>query len=118
VLVAAEAAYIELVKARRAKDAAAATGERLGEAKARARQDSAAESDPQTSALRHGVDRVRVEDSSGLDTFIRQYTAGSGPTARPVGQFNNTCRGEHANMVIGVDSVTGRPAGRVASLDR
>jgi transposase len=65
VLVAAEAAYVELVKARRAKDAAAATGERLGEAKAKARQDCAAESDPQTSALRHGVDRVRGEDTLG-----------------------------------------------------
>ena len=65
VLIAAEAAYVELVRARRVRDAAAATGERLGEAKAKARHDSAAESDPQTSALRHGVDRVQVEDTPG-----------------------------------------------------
>jgi hypothetical protein len=63
VLLQAEAAYVALVRARRAKDAAAANGERLGEAKAKTRQDSAAESDPQTSALRHGVDRVRLNST-------------------------------------------------------
>jgi transposase len=62
--VGAEVAYVALVRARRERDAAAATGVR-GEAKARARHDSAAESDPQTSALRHGVDRVRGNDTLG-----------------------------------------------------
>jgi hypothetical protein len=65
VLVQAEAAYTALVEARREKDAAATTGERLREVKARARHGSAAESDPQRSALRHGVDRVRINDTPG-----------------------------------------------------
>ena len=58
-----EAAYITPVAARRKMDAVAADGERLHEAKARAWQGCVAESDPQTSALRYGVGRVRVEDT-------------------------------------------------------
>jgi transposase len=63
VLAQAEAAYVTFVAARQRKDAVAANGERLSEAKAGARQSCAAESDPQTSALRYGVDRVRAEDT-------------------------------------------------------
>jgi hypothetical protein len=74
VLVQAEAAYTALVEARTEKDAAAATGERLRSFKARARHGCAAESDPQVSALRHGVNRVLLNDTPpprDLDTFVR-----------------------------------------------
>jgi transposase len=59
VLVAAEASYVNLVAARRTADAVAAKRGATGEARAEARQ-AARQSRSPDSALRHGVDRVRV----------------------------------------------------------
>lgn len=56
----AESEYLALVVERRAKDAAAATGERLS-----GRSPAAPRSRSPHSAVRHGVSRVRVEDTLG-----------------------------------------------------
>ncbi len=61
-LVQVEQAYVAFVEAR-AKDAAATKRGATREARAEARQGSAAEPDPRHSALRHGVDRVRPNDT-------------------------------------------------------
>lgn len=59
-LSAVEDAYVAFVANRRpSTDAVAPNGERQMEPRPKARQGSAAESDPRTSALRHGVGRVQ-----------------------------------------------------------
>jgi transposase len=67
-LCAIEDAYLAFVENRQpATDAAAPIGERLVKPGRKARQGSAAESDPRTSALRHGVDRVQRQRTSPSD---------------------------------------------------
>jgi transposase len=67
VLSMAEAAYAEFVRSRRAADAAAAKRGATGEAMAEARQ-AARQSWSPSSALRHGVDRVRSNDTTTSGT--------------------------------------------------
>ncbi len=87
-LIAAEAADVELVRARRGKDAAAATGERLGEAKASPGTTGWRQiPDPLPFVMGSTVSGSRIR--SGLDTFIRQYTARSGPHREALGLFVN-----------------------------
>ena len=65
------AAYVAFVEARQETDAVATIrgATRLSQGQGPARLRGGVESP--TSALRHGVDRVRAEDTPPLDTFIR-----------------------------------------------
>jgi hypothetical protein len=78
----AEAAYVTSVAARQKMDAVAANGERLHEAKAKAWQSCAAESDPQPPPFATVWTAYGSRIRPPYDTVIGRNTAGSGPRGR------------------------------------